>query len=114
MKLKSSASKSTDIKFIKEFVKSRNPRFVRELQLEMEIYYLMGLCHQFLKGNKTLFRRLPYSDELVSAETYMANHIKEMIEKYLTKYGEQYDRDYYYNMKNAYEILTKYYLNEQK
>lgn len=88
-----------DINFIKSFVLTPDAIFVRELSLEMDVDYLMGLCMRFLDKDSTLEHKII---EFNSEQ-------KRNISNYLNQYGTIDEKIYYLKFKTAYLTLLKYY-----
>lgn len=88
-----------DLHFAKIFINYPYPKFVCDLNLDMEIDYLIGICTRFL--NKDTFLEHKIID--IDKDT------KELIKKYLDENGDENDVIYYLMMQIMYVILKKYY-----
>lgn len=81
------------------FIKAKDPKFIRVLNLELVVDYFMGNC-------LNLINRRPYLNTIlydVEPET------KREINNYINKYGEKDDIIFFYKLKLVYLILDKYY-----
>lgn len=93
-----------EIKFVKAFIDCPYPKFIRYLDLEMDVDYLVGLCIRFIKKDKHLDNRL----------SFLTYSERNKIEDYLQSQGDEDDRIFYFFMLSAQNILEKYYDTEGK
>ena len=88
-----------EIEFYKCFIDMPDPGFVRELNLEMDVDYTLGLGSSFIARKSRL--NVALSD--------FSDDAKLQIREYISNHGNEYDKEYYNALQKAYSILCKYY-----
>lgn len=88
----------SDLLLAKTFLRTAYPAFISELQLDMDIDYLCGLCSRFVKKEELGYQIIDLSHDQ-----------KNIILNYLKEHGTIVDKTFFELMLSVQILLHKYY-----